>query len=666
MTYKLGIDTGGTYTDAVLVDAGDQVVAAAKALTTKHDLGIGIAEAADEVLSHAGSVGIGLVALSTTLATNALVEGLRTRVGLILIGFRESALEKADLADALGSDPVAFIEGGHLADGAEQAPLDEDALERAIDSMADSVDAFAIGAAFAVRNPAHELAAKERVRARTGRPVSCSHELSPGLDGPRRALTALLNARLLPAIGQLIEAVRDFLHHRGVDVPLMIVRGDGSLIADDVALGRPIETILSGPAASVVGAARLADVRDGIVADLGGTTLDVALLRDGLPALAAQGARVGGRRTMVEAIDVHSFGLGGDSEVRFLPDGVIRLGPRRHVPLALLCQLYPGCLAAMRTQTERPVGHQHDGRFVVRLAARAPESQLSDMQRKLWHMLDSGPLELEAVIERERMKLPLDRLLEIGLVALSGLTPSDAAIVKGLHNAWQSEGARLGAWLYARQRSLSPDAPSGDPDRLADEILQAMAVQGAECLLSAAGAAVLGDEPLPDSGPWRRLLDAALREPDALATPLLSLAVRVTRPVVGLGASAHLHMPPMAERLHTAIVVPDHAPVANAVGAVVGGIAEHCTITVSVLGDQGYRVHAPDGPRDFLDEARALSFAEMVARATAETAAKASGARVVTVTSERNLQRAVLDDGSGILIGAEATATARGRPPIIL
>ncbi|HLS18532.1 MAG TPA: hydantoinase/oxoprolinase N-terminal domain-containing protein, partial [Paracoccaceae bacterium] len=244
MALLLGIDTGGTYTDAVLHDedvAPPGIIAKAKSLTTHHDLAIGIAGALDGVLAKApADAAIGLVSLSTTLATNALVEGRGGRVCLILIGFDSAALERAGLGAALAGDPVAFIAGGHDAVGNRQAPLDRAALAEAVAAHGDFVDGFAVVAHFGTRNPEDEEVARTDIIAATGLPVTCGHDLSAALNGPKRALTAVLNARLIGMIAGLIAAAESMLSARGINAPLMLVRGDGSLVAGDFARARPI------------------------------------------------------------------------------------------------------------------------------------------------------------------------------------------------------------------------------------------------------------------------------------------------------------------------------------------------------------------------------------------------------------------------------------------
>src|ERR1700726_1769905 len=196
----LGLDTGGTFTDAVLLADGRRVVASAKSLTTHWDLAIGIGHAIRAVLHEAPSaVGRGdidLGSVSPPLATNAVVEGRFSPVCTLLIGFDDAMVSRSGLQQHGGA--LVRIGGGHGATGDEGAPLDEPAVERAVAEHGSQIEAFAVAANFSVRNPAHELRARQIIRAMTAKPVTCAHELSSKLDAPRRALTAALNARLTP------------------------------------------------------------------------------------------------------------------------------------------------------------------------------------------------------------------------------------------------------------------------------------------------------------------------------------------------------------------------------------------------------------------------------------------------------------------------------------
>ena len=199
--------------------------------------------------------------------SNALVEGKGRPVAAVIIGFDSDVVERAGLSEALGNDPAIFLHGGHDPHGSAAAPLDLARLADEVRAIDSRVEAYAVTAQFSVRNPEHELAAAEVVRELTGKPVTLSHHLSARLNGPKRAVTAILNARLIPIIDGLVRTTEVALEQRGVRAPLMVVRGDGSLVSAAFVRERPIETILSGPAASLVGAAHLTGLEDAIISD---------------------------------------------------------------------------------------------------------------------------------------------------------------------------------------------------------------------------------------------------------------------------------------------------------------------------------------------------------------------------------------------------------------
>ena len=280
MRLALGIDTGGTYTDAVLVnhENGD-VLAGAKALTTRHDLSIGIGGAIEAVFTAAAAQGmafapadVALVALSTTLATNTLAEGHGAAVCLLLIGYDPELISRWGFTHDLAANDVVYLAGGHDERGDEVAALDEDAARAAILARRETVEAFAISGYFGVRNPSHELRVRKLVEALTGKPATCGHELTSQLNAVRRATTVALNAHLILPLTDLMAHVQNTLLAQGIHAPLMVVRGDGSLVRAEFAIHRPIETILSGPAASAVGAWHLAR-RNGLPEARGSATL---------------------------------------------------------------------------------------------------------------------------------------------------------------------------------------------------------------------------------------------------------------------------------------------------------------------------------------------------------------------------------------------------------
>ncbi|AOF90281.1 hydantoinase/oxoprolinase family protein [Sinorhizobium sp. RAC02] len=658
----LGIDTGGTYTDAVLYSETHGVVARAKALTTRHDLSVGISGAVEAVLEQAKAAvsAIGLVSLSTTLATNALVEGQGGRAGLVMIGFGPEDLKRDGLADALGNDPVLFLPGGHNVHGNE-TPLDMTALDEALPILSQTVSSFAVAGYFAVRNPAHEQRVRDLIREVSHLPVTCSHELSSKLGGPRRALTTLLNARLVSMIDRLIGACEDYLTRRGIHVPMMVVRGDGALILAAEARLRPIETILSGPAASLVGARHLTGLDNAVVSDIGGTTTDVAVLDGGRPKLDAEGAVVGGYRTMVEAVAMRTFGLGGDSEVRINDRGLkakIDLGPRRFLPLSLASALHPGAIVPVLERQIRTahVG-RHDGRFAVRTGV--PErlaSGLQPQEQALYDKIGATPLPLDGLLVTTLQKATLDRLVARGLVHLVGITPSDAMHVLGGQGQWDAAAARLGLELAARIKDGTGRPIADSPEALARSIVDRLTRQSADVILSAC----LADDGVGALDPANSIsIDRALHRVPGIVT----FRVALDRPLVGLGASAPVYYPDIAEMLGAESSIPADAGVANAVGAVVGQVRAAVTVFVTMPEDGVFIVNGAGDSVRLIDEAAAFSLAKERAVTAALHSARANGADEPVVTLSEEID-ALEVEGSRKLMEARFTATASGRPRI--
>ncbi len=659
MALTLGIDTGGTYTDAVLFDtATGTVMAKAKSLTTKHDLTEGVRGAVDKVIGKSGTE-IGLVSISTTLATNAIVEGQGSPAALVLVGHQPRDLERPDIASALAQDPAILVAGGHDATGDETAALDLDTVREFAQAQQGRVAAFAVSAMFAVRNPAHEIAARDLIRAETGLPVTCAHELSSNLDAPRRALTALLNARLIPLIQDLILAVRGLMQGYGIAAPLMVVKGDGSLIDADVALVSPVETIMSGPAASVVGARQLAGLNDAFVSDIGGTTTDVALVTEGTPQLSRDGAEVGDFRTMVEAVSVHTSGLGGDSELNLDGHGRMVAGPRRAVPLSLLAGSHPAVLRDMERQVERGYANQWDGQFALR--QRALDTSLDTMsssQRRLWQRLENGPVSLAALYQDETPTLALRRLTGRGLVILSRLTPSDAAHLRGLQATWDPRGAELGAALWLRQWQASGHHAPDDIESFCEAVFETVRTQSARALLASAVAEEYGQS-LPTGRAAELFIDRPL---SGETGRLFAMKLELHHPIVAIGAPAAAYYPPVGERLGTGVVVPEHAEVCNAVGAVAGGVTQRVDALITAPSEGLFRCHMPDNVADFRDLERAAEHGMAVITEVAAKLAEAAGAVDVTLSTQRDDNVVRGTDGLETFIESRLRATATGRP----
>ncbi len=665
MALLLGVDTGGTYTDAVLIRDETAVIASAKSLTTRHDLAIGIGGAVEAVLAKSGVdvSDIAMASLSTTLATNALVEGQGGRVALIYIGFKERDLATHGLLDALKGDPYLVLDGGHNHAGGQALALDEEALLAFLETDKSDVSGFAVAAQFATRNPAHEIRAAQIIADVTARPVSSSHQLSAKLNGPKRAMTAVLNARLIGMIDRLIGRAEDKLQELGIVAPLMVVRGDGALISSAMARARPIETILSGPAASLVGARWLTAADHALVSDIGGTTTDVAVLKNGKPAIDPGGARVGPYRTMVEAVAMRTTGLGGDSEVHFISAGLkggVVLGPRRLLPVSLLAMDAPDVvLSTLEAQLRAAVPGDHDGRFVQAIQGQTIEG-LGPREGVLLERIGTDIHPLAAVL-RNRIEMgSLKRLVERGLVQVAGLTPSDASHVLGLANEWNSDAAQMALMLFGRRRTGAGEMLAPVATDMAQIIIDQLTEQTALALLETGFAEETIDFGLPPEQLARHVLTQRGLDRHR---GLIRLDAGLNLPVVGLGAAAPTYYPAVGKRLHCDMILPEHAGVANAIGAVVGRVTMRKTGTITSPSEGKYRVHLEAGPEDFSEADGALRRLEAVLRAAADADARAAGASDIQITVSRDVKKAAVE-AREVFVEATITVEASGRPRI--
>ena len=658
-SYLIGVDTGGTYTDAAIIEAqGHQVVARAKAITTKGDLAIGVSEAITQAVAQLPqglrAQDIRLVSVSTTLATNAVVEGHGSAVGVLLIGFDAQMVERTGIGKAFPGMPTEVIAGGHDHNGEAPLPLDLAALEAALERMAGKVDAFAVASRFAVRNAAHEHAARELIVARTGKPVTLSTELSSSLDAPRRALTAVLNARLIARVSTLIDAVNRAMQQLHISCPLMIVKGDGTLALAETVATRPIETVLSGPAASLVGAQWLSGLQSFILSDMGGTTTDLGVLLDGRPQVTEQGAEVGGWRTMVRAIDVRTIGLGGDSEIHIGAHGRITVGPQRIVPVSLLGARYPELLALLEADlADVDGGGSMHGRFVLLpfgARAGAAAAELSPRERELLALVKEQPQALRRLAGSLGSQRAIASLKRKGLVQVGGFTPSDAAHVLGLQNNWSAPAALLAAQLGARLREMKFPTPERT-EAFAHEVWSETVRLSARAILDTA----VGEHLRED-----KLIHAVCAGEGRLGLARLSITPSV--PVVAVGGPVGVYYGEVARRLGCEVVFPEHGDVANAVGAATGVVAQIVTVRVDGDGSGLFMLHSTVGTRQFTDPATALEAATMLARQSARDAVIAMGAaepQVKISIRKQLLPNAVSDTG---LLEAVVVAEAIGRP----
>lgn len=307
----IGLDVGGTHTDAVLLESTG-LVKAVKVPTDAADLFHTVETGLEEISAGITPREVRRVVLSTTLTTNAVVQGKVGKVGMIV-------------SAGPGIDPEFFRTGAHYFcvsgsidhRGREREALDTHQI-RDIAGRLKAADVRHVGVVgkFSVRNPAHELAIEETLGEGFEK-VFLGHRIAGGLNFPRRIATTYLNAAVYPLHKNFFEAVRKSLRERGLDVPIYLMKADGGTLNFASAMDFPGQTILSGPAASVAGAIAAAPAGEQcLVLDIGGTTTDMAVLVDRAPLLNPVGVQLGCYKTLIRALDARCIGVGGDSAVR--------------------------------------------------------------------------------------------------------------------------------------------------------------------------------------------------------------------------------------------------------------------------------------------------------------------------------------------------------------
>lgn len=334
MGYRLGIDVGGTNTDAVIIDENREIIASIKTPTTE-DVTVGIFNAVHLVLeqSRVSRKEIRYAMLGTTHCTNAIVErsGL-LKVGMIRIG-KPAAMAvmpridwPKDLKAAIG-DHVYYVAGGHEFDGREIFPLDETALREACRSMREQVASVAITSIFAPVSADHEIRARHIVKQELGElPVTLSHEIA-SIGLLERENASILNAALHEVARATALGFKAGLEKEGVtEAAIYLCQNDGTLMSIDYSMQHPVLTIACGPTNSIRGACSLSHLDEAIVVDVGGTTCDIGVIVNSFPRESSLAVDISGVRTSFRMPDLISIGLGGGTVVRQEGDRV-RLGP---------------------------------------------------------------------------------------------------------------------------------------------------------------------------------------------------------------------------------------------------------------------------------------------------------------------------------------------------
>jgi N-methylhydantoinase A/oxoprolinase/acetone carboxylase beta subunit len=532
--YCVGIDTGGTYTDAVLMESRSRrVVAWSKERTTPHDLSVGVGRALAALFGQGfNPAEVGQLAVSTTLATNAVVEGRGARVGLFVLGYVRHF--------KLPVTATIFFKGGHTITGEEEEALDIEGLVDTLPTLAREVDSYAVCGAMAIRNPAHELVAREAISLIDPKPVFCSHQVSSHPGMKERSATACLHAKLMPLMTDFLASIQRSMLAVGLDCPVTIIRGNGTAAGLEEIIDQAAVTMASGPAATARFGAGCG-LADALVVDVGGTTTDVCLIRDGAPRLNREGCVIGEWQTHVEAVDMFTAGAGGDSHVLCRRDGSIGLRSTRVQPLAMTPDLPdPNQWLDLGSNTMLVLPAADSDRDVV-----AADEILRALD-------EQGPLPPGRIAELTgisgvTLEKRLERLAFHQRITLAGFTPTDALHALGQLAIGDTQASLAGATILARQLGLTVEA-------FCRRVVAETETAIENILLTYLARAV-----------WQGDLAAPLL--DHRDNDLFTMRFALKLPLIGIGAAARCFLPGVAERLRTRVTFPPYCEVGNAVGA---------------------------------------------------------------------------------------------------
>lgn len=535
--YGIGIDTGGTFTDGVLMDLADNsVVATAKNPTTHYELSRGISLCLRDILvgSKVKPQDVDLVAVSTTLATNAVVENKGDNVGLIVAGFARHF--------SLPVVSTLYIDGGHNIQGEEEDPLDMEALIQAVTDLKDNVDAYVVCAAMSIKNPAHEKVMAKAVSMIDPQPVFMSHEVSHRPGVKERAATAVLNARLRPVMESFLVGMQDSLVALGLAHNVMIIRGDATPMNIVDTPRQAASTVASGPAATAWYGLNFAPDDDAVIVDVGGTTTDITMVKDRKPSLTEEGSLIGEWQTHVDSVKMSTVGAGGDSHAALNGRAELTVGPDRVVPLA------------MATDIAAP-GEWLGKGLKSRLVSISPDltEEEAGHDPVLEYLYTHGPATPDMLISHFEMAeitlvSHLRDLVKMQLAFETGFTPTDALHVLGELDLGDESMARQGAEVLAAECGMAAE-------EFAREVLGELGEKIETAILDHVLAAETG-----------KTLSGFY--PGYTKSSVLDLHFHLKLSLVGIGAAARFVLPQVAERLGTQVVFPDHYEVGNALGAI--------------------------------------------------------------------------------------------------
>ncbi|MBT8351644.1 MAG: DUF1638 domain-containing protein [Deltaproteobacteria bacterium] len=653
----LGIDAGGTYTDAVVYDLEEnKTLCKSKALTTKWDFTQGIHKALKK-LDQEKLLQIELVSLSTTLATNAIIENEGQKVGMILMPPEGFVVEKD-----ISFQPKSVIKGQLEITGNQIISIDPDEVRQKATQMIENhgVTAFAVSGYSGTINPEHEMQVKEIIQHQTGCLVTCGHELSDSLNFKTRAVTAMLNARIIPRLTGLLLDLEKVLATLGIHAPTVVVKGDGTLMSSSMAKQWPVETILSGPAASVAGAKHLTGIKDALVVDMGGTTTDTAALKDNLVSLNEKGSNVGGHRTHVKALEIRTAGLGGDSLIEF-QQGQFFIGPKRVAPVAWLGHACPGTEAAVKYlhQNLQNNANSTTKMQILTLTDSVKQPELTSPEKKIVSLLKTRPHSIDELVQKTGVlsasSLPLQRLEEYFILQRCGLTLTDLLHITGQFVKWNQQLATKYCEIFSSLVKIQIHQMTRHLLQMGENLLTVELLKRQ-----------LDDEVDPEALHSCPVCKVLINQLLTQENSNYRVSINLKRPVIGIGAPIKYFLPKAIEPLGTKAILPDDADVANAIGAIISNVVIKKQLSI-IPGDQeGFIVEGVAGTRHFKNFNDADHFAREELTRMVREKATAFGTSCQKVRLNTKDQVPTTASGDPIFMGRTVYASLTGRPDMVL
>lgn len=652
MPYILGLDTGGTYTDGVLIDiCTENIVARAKSPTTRYDLKVGI-EACIDSLEIRDFSAVRMVALSTTLATNAVVENCCGKTGLIFIGEKRCCRVPTKYIEKIGGETD--IKGNIV------SPISEEQAVEAVNKLKDKVDALAISAYASVRNPCHELQVKTIAEQCTELPVFCAHELTGSLGYEERTITAVLNAGLIGIVRDFVVATETSLRNRDINAEIMIVKSDGSLMRCEKALKRPIDTILSGPAASAIGARYMTGISDALVLDIGGTTLDIAEIINGRIKTGDECAKVADWKTKVHAIEVSTHGIGGDSIIGITgKNKKVSLGPSKAEPISRTAYYYKHIhMEIDRIKNNNSLScYEKEKLSRCYCLIRGKHIYTGDViHDRIIELLKLKPHSMDFLIKTvgNEVENVVDKMLADKEISIIDLTPTDILHILKIYSKWDEEAAVIRGKIIAEVNGM-------DLEELVLNVRQAIYKKIYTACIQAVADFEGHNVEMSNDRAVEYLIDKMFCQKEK---DFLQVGCRLKKPLIAVGASAEAWVRPVAEKMNAEIIIPADADVANAIGSAFGEVNEHVEALIRKEPSRRiYHLYLPTEKQIFHSRKAALDEAQKVLFEMAKDKAKDSGCSNAHITVEHSdLYMKVLGEKRRKFIETKITAEAIGRP----